>query len=218
MEMTKQRKMLLGVLIVGVLGLVVDRFLLAAPESAAADDSDVIIEVPAEPAAPALPSLSGSQTAQAPTTESDDEAATLSSYASLPERLIAAQQLAAHAESEGRDDPFALPPQWRADQTKPLTQSQDPNQEAKATGQRLTVVFTLDGTVRSQIDGKEEMMAVISGGGLDSRAVRLGQKVRVADEGGEMQEYTLVEVGTRYVVWLNQAANERIEMHVEEDL
>jgi len=215
MEMTKQRKMLIGVLAVGLLGLVVDRMFLAAPESAAADDSEVIV---VEPDGPTPPSLPGTQPRQAPAaagTADQSESSALPSYASLTERLVQAQQQASETDSGGRADPFALPSQWQADRSKPSTQ---PETQRKATGQRLTMVFTLDGTVRSVIDGKEELMAVISGGGLDSRAVRVGQKIRVANEGGERQEYVLVEVGPRYVVWLNQSTKERIEMRVDEVL
>ena len=210
MEMNKQRKMLLGVLALGVLGLIVDRVFLSAPQSAGADDSDVIVEVPP----PSPPSVPGNQaTPTTPGTEAESSA--LPSYASLTERLIRAQEQAEGSETHGRDDPFALPEQWQAERPKQTTQSQPIN---PTSSQRLTVVFKLDGTVRSLIDGKEELMAVISGGGLDGRAVRVGQKIRVANTIGEQQEYMLVEVGPRFVVWQNQSTKERIEMRVEEVL
>ena len=215
MEMTKQRKMLIGVMAVGVLGLVVDRVFLGEPESAAAEDSDIIAEVPA-PALPAVPGIR--QTPTPPTAADQGESGSLPSYASLTERLVQAQQQAGDLGSTTREDPFALPPQWQTDQSKPQTSKPDEPQ-IKPTGERLTTVFRLDGTVRTVIDGdKEELMAVISGGGLNNRAVRIGQKVRVADEGGTMQVYKLVEVGPRFVVWVNEANDERIEMRVEEVL
>ena len=211
MEMTKQRKMLIGVLCAGLFGLMVDRLFLAAPESAAADDSDVIIEAPAPPT---IASPIGIQ--PAPAVAGDTQATdTLPSYASLTERLITLQQQTNESESQSRDNPFALPAQWQAERSTPQTQEQQP--QNTATGQRLTTVFKLDGTVRSlsKTDGNEELMAVITGGGLDSRAIRVGQGVRVANEAGVEQSYVLVEVGPRYVVWINKATDERVEMRVE---
>jgi hypothetical protein len=211
MEMNKQRKILVGVLCTGVLGLVVDRMFLVGPESAEADDSDVIEQAAAPPT---IASPAGSQPALAVAvgTQATD---TLPSYASLTERLVKAQQQTSETESPERADPFALPDQWQAQRSTPLPLQQEP--EDTASGQRLTVVFKLDGTVRSlsKVDGKEELMAVITGGGLDSRAIRVGQGVRVADEAGMEQSYVLVEVGPRYVVWTNKATDERIEMRVE---
>jgi len=207
MELTKQRKMLLGVLCIGAVGLAVDRLFLATPQSAEADDRDVVAEVPPPTVAPPA----GSQPAPA----AEPKSAALPSYASLTQRLVQAQQQASATAGAGRDDPFALPEQWRAEPSKPRAKTPEP---ASSSSQRLTVVFKLDGTVRSLIDGKEEIMAVISGGGLDGRAVRVGQKIRVANANGTKDEYELVEVGPRYTVWLNEATGERIEMRVEEVL
>lgn len=211
MEMTKQRKMLIGVLCTGLLGLVVDRLFLATPESAAAsEESDVVIEVPAPTGLPALGS-------GLPTPVDNTASSELPSYASLTERLLVAQQNAVDGASNTRADPFDLPAKWQADRSKPATPTESQDTPG-VSGQRLTAIFTLDGTVRSVIDEEEEIMAVISGGGLDSRAVRVGQKIRVANANGELEEFVLIEVGSRYVVWKSQMTGERIEMRVEEVL
>lgn len=208
MEMTKQRKMLIGVLCVGVFGLVVDRLFLAAPEQAAADDAEVVAEVVAE--VPPTP-LNTSQ----PVTTTAAEGDALPSYASLTERLIQAQQHQDQQSDHGRSDPFDLPEQWQADRSKPTFQGSQPTQ---GTGQRLVAMFKLDGTVRSVIDGKEEIMAVISGGGLDGRAIRVGQKIRVTNSTGTHEDFTLIEVGSRYVVWMSETTKQKVEMKVDEVL
>ena len=141
----------------------------------------------------------------------------LPSYASLTERLILAQQHDAEQASDTRSDPFALPEQWQTDRSKPLSQSEDKGTKT-ASSQRLTAIFKLNGTVRSVIDGNEEIMAVISGGGLTNRAVRVGQKIRVPNDKGVKEEFVLVKIDSRYVVWQSQATNERVEMRVDEDL
>lgn len=207
MEMTKQRKMLIGVLCIGLSGLAIDRFFLMTPDTASADDSEESIELPA----PLTPSLLTVPEPAAVREEGDG----LPSYASLTERLVLAQQVESVQGIEASTDPFALPQQWRADRSTPTLEALQPSEGA---GQRLSAVFTLDGTVRSVIDDKEEIMAVISGGGLDSRAIRVGQKIRVTNRRGEKEEFKLIEVGSRYVVWKSEKTHKTVEMKVEGDL
>ena len=211
MEMNKQRKMLIGVLCVGLGGLAVDRFVIGSPESAAADDQadEEIVQ------APPAPELVVEEE-PAPQTNGEPSKA-LPSYASLTERLIVAQgQQATAVEPQDRHDPFALPEQWHSDK------SRAPTQTGQGGGSKqhvhITGLFKLDGTVRSLIDGREEMLAVISGGGLDGRAIRVGQKVRVPYRDGTFDEYVLVEVGSRYVIWKSLGTGERIKMQVEKVL
>lgn len=209
MAMNKQRKMLIGVLLLGVGGLGVDRFILGTPDAAAADDSDS-----AEQAPPEFEPIVAEET----TPDADDEqGGALPSYASLTERLVLAQERQAAAiESNERDDPFSLPEQWQSDKSKPQVPAGDSQASAKRV--HINGVFKLDGTVRSVIDGKEEMLAVISGGGLDGRAIRIGQKIRIPNRDGSSEEYLLVEVGSRYVVWKSLGGGERIVMKVDEVL
>ncbi len=207
MEMTKQRKMLIGVLCIGVLGLVVDQLFLGVPQDAAADDGEVVAVVP-----PPVTPLSMNQLA--PAIEPKDAEA-LPSYASLTERLVQAQQQDDPQGEQDRHDPFDLPKQWQTERSKPTFQAEQPTQ---ASGKRLTAVFKLDGTVRSVIDGNEEIMAVISGGGLDGRAIRVGQKIRVTSSTGSHEDFKLMEVGSRYVVWMSETTQQKVEMKVDEVL
>lgn len=209
MAMNKQRKVLVGVLLLGVGGLGVDRFVIGTPDAAAADDAAPIEQTP-----PAFEPITVDEST--PTEGSDDPPEALPSYASLTERLLLAQERQHSDNSNEREDPFSLPAQWQADRSKPQVAPEVASESKERV--RIKALFKLDGTVRSVIDGKEEMLAVISGGGLNARAIRIGQKVRVADGNGSHEEYVLVEVGSRYVVWESVASNERIKMTVEEVL
>ena len=210
MEMTKQRKMLIGVLCLGVGGLMIDRLFLSSPDSAVAEQ-DEVIEIAADASTSPLASVPGSaQPQQTP----PRDAKALPTFASLTERLLLAQQQQAEHQNSGREDPFAVPDQWQTDQPKALINSQE---TVAPTKRRITSLFKLDGTVRSLNEGNEELLAVISGGGLDGVAIRVKQRVRVPDNGGQHEDYELVEVGSRYVVWMSLRTQERITMRVEQD-
>ena len=211
MEMTKQRKMLIGVLCLGLGGLAVDRFVLGAPESASASDEVVTIQGPQAP--PALQPLAE----LAPEPETTGEAPkALPSYASLTQRLIEAKAQAGDPTPTDQEaDPFALPEQWRAAKQRP-TKQEPVNPTARE--HAISRLIKLDGTVRSEIDDKEELLAVISGGGLDGRAFRLEQVIRVPNANGLHDQYQLIEIGSRYVVWGALDGGDRIRMEVEEDL
>lgn len=211
MEMTKQRKMLVGVLCLGLGGLAVDRFVIGSPESASASEEVVVADVQTPPALePAV--------VDEPTPQTHGEPSkALPSYASLTERLIAAQnQQETAIVQHDRQDPFALPKQWQSDKSSVPTQSNGSTGSKQRV--RITGLFKLDGTVRSLIDSREEMLAVISGGGLDGRAIRIGQQIKVPYGDGSSDTYELVEVGSRYVVWKSLGTGERIKMQVEEVL
>lgn len=209
MAMNKQRKMLIGVLLLGVGGLGVDRFVIGTPDAAAADDTATV-----EAVVPGIEPI----VIDEPTTQvGEEQAKALPSYASLTERLVQAQeQQALSHDGNEREDPFALPEQWQSDKIKPRISTGDT--PASAQGVQINSLFKLDGTVRSLIDGKEELLAVISGGGLDGRAIRVGQKIRIPNDRGASEEYVLVEVGSRYVIWKSLSSGQRIEMKVEEVL
>ncbi|MEM9346541.1 MAG: hypothetical protein AAGB26_07980 [Planctomycetota bacterium] len=205
MEITKQRKVLLGIIVVGLCALVVDRFVIGPPDSAEAAMDDISFETPAfEPAS------EDESVAEIPAAD----AKVLPSYASLTERLIEVRS-AMEQDNAGREDPFALPEQWQTDKGKPAIEQETP---VDTSDQEITRIFKLDGTVRSLIDEKEEMLAVISGGGLDGRAIRIGQKIRVPTDIGPPVEFKLVEVGSRYVIWKSERTGNRIVMQVEEVL
>ncbi|MBX2852737.1 MAG: hypothetical protein KTR15_13455 [Phycisphaeraceae bacterium] len=208
MELTKQRKVLVGVLCLGLGGLVVDRFVLGSPETASAGDEVITVEAP-----PAAEPLAG----QAPEPDVTSEPVqALPSYSSLTRRLIQAQEQAGPAaHTDQNDDPFALPKQWQVELANPLNQ---PASDPATQTHRISGLFKLDGTVRTSIDGKDEMLAVISGGGLDGRAIRVGQKVRVPDGKGSHKIYKLIRVGSRFVVWQPEGTQEEITMRVEEVL
>ena len=208
MELTKQRKLLIGVLCLGLGGLAVDRFVLGSPESASADEEVITIEAPADlqPSTEQTPALAAA----------GEPVKALPSYASLTQRLVQAQQQAGpeHLADAG-SDPFAMPQQWQIEEARPSSPS---NTAPNAKTHRITTLFKLDGTVSTSIDGKDEMLAVISGGGLDGRAIRVGQKVRVADGKGAYDIYKLIRVGSRFVVWQLEGTEEEITMRVEEVL
>lgn len=216
MEMTKQRKMLIGVLCLGLGGLAVDRFVIGAPESAAADDEVITVEATPPPAPP--PAL---QALAEPTSEPEaagESPKALPSYASLAQRLIQAKAQAGDpAPTDEQADPFALPEQWRAAAFKPTQQQPtDPNAKQHA----ISGLIKLDGTMhaRSLVDGKEELVASISGGGLDGRLFRKEQIIRIPNDRGSHDRYKLEEIGSRYVVWLALDGGYRIRMEVEKDL
>lgn len=208
MQMNKQRKMLIGVLCLGLGGLAVDRLLLSAPDSAVAEQEDVV-----DLATPPIDANLADAALQGQDPRSAIDADALPSYASLTERLVLAQQQQTEAPVSGRDDPFAVPKQWQAQQPETLVKAQ----EGSPKQHRIASFFKLDGTVRSLNNGKEELLAVISGGGLDGVAIRVKQRIRVPNSDGPPEEYELVEVGSRYVVWYAIGTDERIRMNVEQD-
>jgi hypothetical protein len=207
MEMTKQRKLLIGVLCLGLGGLAVDRLIIGMPEAASAQQANE-----AEDAPIALERAVDESAIVEPAPRGIDA---LPSYESLAERLILAQQRVGATAATGREDPFAMPDAWATP-----VRVEDTVEEAPRTdlAERLNGLFQLDGTVRSLIDGEEEILAVISGGGLDGRAVRIGQQVRVPDGSGGTDAFELVEVGSRHVVWLSLETDERVHMRVDEVL
>ncbi|MEM6504543.1 MAG: hypothetical protein AAF711_03660 [Planctomycetota bacterium] len=205
MEMTKQRKVLLGIIAAGLVALLVDRFVIGLPDSAEAAMQDISFETQE-----LGPAAEDEPVAEIPALDAE----VLPSYAGLTERLIEAQSTM-EQDTAGREDPFALPEQWRTDKTKPLIDQETP---VDTSDQEITRIFKLDGTVRSLIDEKEEMLAVISGGGLDGRAIRIGQKIRVPTDNGPPVEFKLVEVGSRYVIWKSERTGNRIVMQVEQVL
>lgn len=211
MEMTKQRKMLIGVLCIGLSGLAVDRFVLSSPESAAADDQ---VEEAVVQTSPAIKPVVEDE----PAPQANGELSkALPSYAALTERLLVAQnQQASTVAEQDRQDPFTLPKRWQSDKSSAPTQSDKGVGSKQHT--RITTLFKLDGTVRTLINGREEMLAVISGGGLDGRAIRVGQKIKVPYGDGTSDDYELVEVGSRYVIWKSRGTGERIKMQVEKVL
>lgn len=211
MEMTKQRKMLIGVLCLGLGGLAVDRFVIGTPETAAAEDEIVTIQAP-----PDFEPLADPASVLGETDDSDGPAKALPSYATLTQRLMNAQANAGEQTPAERDgDPFALPQQWQAVKREILDQ-EDIEQPKKQ--HAITSMIKLDGTVRTEIDEKDELLAVITGGGLDGRAFRLNQILRVPDGKGKFDHYKLVEIGTRYVIWQDLNGEDRITMQVEKDL
>ena len=214
MAMTKQRKMLIGVLCLGLGGLAVDRFVIGMPDSASASEQEVA--EPVEQAPPAFtPSTASTPEPEQAAPGGDEAAQTLPSYALLSERLAVATQKT-QPQSGQREDPFALPKPWQSDRA---TSQATPGEEAGTQEQvRFNERFKLDGTVRSNINGKDELLAVITGEGLDSRAIRKGQVLRVPNPDGVAEAFQLVEVGPRIVVWKLLRTEELIEMQVEEDL
>lgn len=211
MELTKQRKILIGVLLVGLSGLGIDRLFLAAPENALASEQ-AVVELLTDDISQVQDSaiLANAAVEQALL---DDG---LPSYAALTDRLIDAQRAMPKAiVDEAVRDPFALPQKWQADPATPTFAASPATEQA---ANQLNAVFKLDGTVRSVIDGKAEIMAVISGGGLAGQAIRVGQNIRVTYRSGSYEDFTLVEVGSRFVVWKSNTTNERLEMKVDEVL
>lgn len=185
MEMNKQRKMLIGVLALGLGGLGLDRLVLAPPESASADDGSLAMggTDAGDSSVPAIPGIEiADPVAQA--AEAIDQALALPSYASLTERLIQAQteQAAVALSGDQSHDPFALPDSWQGKQTTAdVEQPTGPGPDAKDKG--FLDRYTLDGTF---ISGSGRR-AVISG-----RAVRRGQTV---------EGYRLARIEARWVSW-----------------
>ncbi|MGB0768763.1 MAG: hypothetical protein ACPGYV_13765 [Phycisphaeraceae bacterium] len=206
--MTKQRKMLIGVMCVGLGGLAVDRLLLGPPENASASDEVLVIE------APAAAEVEDTRASTASADDPEAEVGSLPSYASLTERLIRAQSSESTPsldEQVASPDPFRVPSQW---QTRPSVPRVEAPTQTTAASERLNALLTLDGTVRSLIDGKEELMAVVTGGSYTAQAVRVGQRIRIPMGNGVMADFELIEVGTRYVVWQAVGSKDRVEMRV----
>ena len=195
MEMTKQRKLLIGVLCFGVFGLVVDRFLLAPPESASADDSSEV-QADADVAdAPGL-GIAAPETVEEP----QREASSLPSYASLTERLLALQssQLAQTPPAEqGGDDPFALPKDWSAKPAMQQTPDQAPGGDA--TDQAFLAKNRLVATLNDR--GKQ-------------RAVVGDNLMKIGDK---LDGYTLIQIAPRRVIWQSRDGQRAVVMDAKQD-
>ena len=198
MEMTKQRKTLIAVAVVGLGAVALDRFVLGPPESASA--STAAQESPA---------------AEDPSMISDEpEAATvpeagagLPSFETLTERLA---RQAVTPTDQTRPDPFSLPEGWGQRVTTPVP---DRPVESAASDIMLLQQYKLDGTFRSADENNQVVIfAVISGGDYSRKAMQVGAEIKVRLTNGAqsletsqpVEVYQLIEVGNRAVVWQSQ--------------
>lgn len=216
MEMTKQRKMLLSVLGLGLGLLVLDRFVLSAPDSASAD---LRPDIPQQAVAPA-PEVPAPDQPE----PGVDTGPSLPSYATLTERLIAAQSSGsahpggADGQPAEADDPFQLPKDWRPAAADPVpgVKRTAPTQDTKS-AQLLLNSYRLEGTYRS-INGEQvEKLAVVSG-----KPMRIGDTVQVDPSGpgvtsGASRFYMLVDIDTesRTVTWESSDKKLRVVMHTD---
>ena len=197
MEMTKQRKMLIGVLCVGVSALALDRFVLAPPESASAS-----VEVKADDATAAAAPAPRQPVAATATQQADGEARSLPSYARLTEQLAKAQSL---QPLQPESDPFDLPADWRqvisepVEDPKPVTNVEDAIAMAK---QRLSTQFTLELAMSEVTPDGAVKYAVVNG-----KPMRVGEQIQVKapGDGGhileEVYKLSAIDVQSRAVIW-----------------
>jgi len=222
MEMTKQRKMLIAVLVIGLGGLALDRFVLGTPESASADAGDVPIHA-AQPGPPP-PAQSTAIATASPTPGGDDveQVESLPSFASLTERLIAAQ---AQQQTQEQDfsDPFNVPADWSPQRVETTNQTTAVVQQVAPLQEYLLNQYRLDSTSRVATNGQDELLAVVASGQSRGRFLRVGDYVDVrytsptSGVGEQVERFTLVEVGNRYVVWQSttQEPQLRIQMNMQ---
>ena len=108
MELTKQRKILIGVLGVGLLGLAVDRFVLGLP--AEANAAATVVNPPVAAADPQP--VAGGQGTAAAARVSGNATTALPDYTALTQRLDALGQTAAQDAAGSGRDLFAEPEAW----------------------------------------------------------------------------------------------------------
>lgn len=211
MQMTKQRKLLVGVLCAGLGALTLDRLVLAPPESASADQAQPVA-ADASPAAPSGTLLNRQD--DAPDADGEQDASALPSYASLTERLLALQSaqtvqvqqtvglLEPDAEQslQGPADPFAVPEDWapQAQQhsAPPPAQTQDAAgkaEQAFLARHRLAATLNDAGRQRAVVDGK--LMTI----------------------GDELDGYKLIRINPRWVIWESLDGKHAAVMHTEQD-
>lgn len=217
MAITKQQKMLIGVVVAGVCALAADRFLIGPPESASASQGAAISPeaIAANPLVPQAAEVPGATTtnAQDPATPGSS----LPSFESLTQRLIKAQTTqATQTEPQAQHDPFGLPAGW---DKRPTQQAIDAQPKPESTvPEPLLSQYKLDGTYRSVVDGQVKSFAVING-----HVMSLGQgiKVRLAQPlaGSEsmVEVFRLIKVrtadkGPSKVVWESTVDYRLIEM------
>ncbi len=208
MQMTRQRKMLIAVAGLGLGGLMLDKFVLAPPQSASADEYAVDAEEKApQAAAPAAADGHSAGTAQASTT--------LPSFATLTDRLIATSS---ESTSSSFTDPFKLPDGWIAPQSglnQPEANNNDTT-EYEDSRQLLLEQYKLDGTSRLVSEQGEEIIAVVTGENQSRRLMLVGQTVEVKlkkstpDGSPAVEHYRLKEVGAGFVIWESIDSSKRI--------
>lgn len=197
MELTKQRKMLIGILGTGILGLVVDRFVLAPPEMASADFIGAEDLTADEKSVDRLLS-------EKPEERIDRQA--LPSFESLTERLIAVQsrQVRQTSQSEIGHDPFAVPEDWQpASAPEPVSEGEfelEDMDSGQNQDQQFLAQHRLDSTFRTA----KQFRAVV-----DRKTLSLGDT---------LAGYRLVQINSRWVLWQSIDGDRPVVMHLSADL
>lgn len=200
MEMTKQRKVLAGIMCAGLGLLALDRLVLAPPQTASAD-------VAAHSAASGTePGLTGSVlNDQAPAEGPEaDSAPTLPSFTALNQRLASAHPAQpAQAEPDvSSHDPFALPEQWAPE--TPAAPDPQPQPQAAEDAEALEAdrAFAASHTLEAVLDAGGTQHAVV-----DRRLLKLGD---------ELSGYRLVRINARWVLWESVEGNRAVIMRLED--
>lgn len=161
MELTKKRKIMIGVMAVGIAALAVDRFALGPPAEARA----------AATARPAESPQASSQPTSAPATATDPTGATdiktaLPDYTGLTQRLAELQKSDVGIDPSTSRDLFAEPPDWAPVVHEPVREAgprppiEDPNAFMSAYRLESVQLQAVDGarkTTVALINGKEYM-------------------------------------------------------------
>lgn len=203
MEMNKQRKILVGVLATGLIGLVLDRLVLAPPDEASAELVDMqeiaALEDESDSDSSALPALDIAGSTEAPN-EQGESSGVLPTYASLTQRLVDVQATrhATDPSDQKAHDPFTLPGHWLP------KSAEEPAPEPAAAVTRGDDVFLgkhrLDGTFRH---------------GEQQRAVVNGLAMSVGDV---VAGYRLIRVSSRWVQWEPVDGGRVLTMRASDDL
>lgn len=206
MQMTKQRKMLVGVLCVGLGALALDRLVLAPPDSASADQAQPA-PTDADAAGPTGALLS--RQANEPEQQQNNDTASLPSYASLTERLVAYQSAQTAQAQQANDtptpdaaqdpsDPFAVPNDWAPRAPRPSAPT--PAQTRDAAGQAGQAFLA-----------RHRLAATLNDAGKQ-RAVVDGRLMMIGDE---LDGYKLIQINPRWVIWESLDGKHAVVMHTE---
>ena len=219
MQMTKQRKLLIGVAVLGLCAFVLDRTVLGPPESASANVAPV--QPPASPPPGDASALPPQALQPTPGNAGQTAPASLPSFATLTDRLMQTSQTT--VDPVTLNDPFSLPSGWnKAAATTALpVGTATANQSAES----LLQQYKLDGTFRSKVREQTVMMAVVSGGGYERKVMAVGDEINVKQVRQPLQTedqfdvYRLIEIGNRVVIWaLKRDPSQTVEMNAEEVL
>jgi len=205
--MTKQRKVLAGIMCAGLGLLALDRLVLAPPQTASADVTD---DTAASVAGPGLAGsvLDGSSPDAAPDNTSDNSEAgnvqTLPSFTGLNQRLASTRpaQAAQSEPGDASNDPFALPERWAPERPDPPRPQPQPQTTQDSEALEADRAFVESHTLEAVLDAGGTQHAVV-----DRRLLKLGD---------ELGGYRLVRINARWVLWESVDGSRAVIMRLED--